>query len=202
MSWETVRLGDWCPDHDIARWALWRRALDDFLWPDVRAKRAAGDVRGSVVFESWAGWRGVYHGLCSAGASSRYRDFDWMRDLSPPRAPFGGAKQVDELNTRWSKAWRSMVLINGNGRFQPSERQGGRGMKFCIVHLVLMYGLHDGSGPDSGGCHKLTSWSGVTESASLLLSLVCLRTEHPHSGCMTKMFVMRRVWRDGRARRP
>lgn len=184
---EARKYGDQNPGCPFDAPQIFRRAMEDFLWPQDRiitADRAR--IVASCSFALWCSWwrrascgsfdveplppvlRYIVEGVENRGAD-----------------PFTEGEAMGDLCRLWRQAWSGM-LDEQSETPKPRRRSATRGMKFCLIVLVLRYGL--ASGRLKNGSARIypdgqererkvdagVSLQEVSEAASLLLAVSVL----------------------------
>lgn len=155
-----------------AQWDIWGRCLSEFLWPGGEDKSVTESVSYSHV-HYWLGSRIVpemrldlrvlptYLG-CLAEAETA--ELEREKYFGRSNRAIGVFNKVEEL---WESRWDSVPMLDEKGRLKPGSKMVFDGMRFCLMILVLRYGVGSGRG-------GRVTWKDATEAASLFLACTML----------------------------
>ena len=172
------KLGELDPNDDADRWMIWWCAVDEFLWPTSRHDSEHARITGHPMFFSWFSELGD-------GLAVIDNVLNFLYPECPPLDLFHGKESVRysesgnpggiaiavDLDRLWEDSWISLVTPAQNGGPPiPRLRQSTRGLKFCLLALVLRLGVFDGSSSATGQ-NRLVAWGDAVDAASLQLAL-------------------------------
>lgn len=121
---------------------LFRRAMTEFLGMDKTEEKAR--VVDSVSFGLWCHWwQRILCGSREVEALPGLLRFicEGIEDLAVDPITEGG--NLGDLCRLWRSTWEGMVDRKSSTP-RPGARSAKRGMKFCLIVLVLRYGLASG----------------------------------------------------------
>jgi len=172
------KLGDLAPDFSPDRWRIWRRAIDEFLWPTEKLRLSAEAFRKGPVFQTFAEDIAIRElGLFPAG-SDYFDEAPTFGALSDKAVRKWGPDAYSEMAKSldlWRKAWDGIAVVENEGAVVPAPRKAAVGLKFCLVVLVLKYGLGEIS---EGRVHPVARGDALDGAALLLaLSVLCRRNK-------------------------
>jgi len=173
-----VKLGELNPHDDADRWFIWMDAVEWFLCPTSKHENANARLLNHPMFWTWCSEVGDVLGFVDGLINHLYPDQTSLNviyakesDRHSETGNDGGLAVATELDRLWDTSWIaiSKPRPSGTGRI-PVGRNAARGLKFCLVTLVLRLGIFDGSEPMNGE-HKFVKWGDAIEASSLLLAL-------------------------------
>lgn len=176
MNEEKLVLGRLNPHPSASRdrWAVWRVAIEDFLWPQGLGE-SDRQIKDHRIYSDWSSDLGIRLGLFRFDADY-FERYPTPIKLIQVKAEIYGGDAFDfvvRLPKIFKDNWRGLV-VEDQGLLIPASRKAHIGMKFCLLINVLRYGVQDGSG--------LVKWSDAVKSASWLLALSVLSHHLPLEG--------------------
>jgi len=174
----SVKLGDLNPHDDADCWFIWMHAVEEFLWPAASNDKDQTRNNQHPMFYSWCSELGDRSRVIEGVLNHIYPE-DITLDLiyakeSERHSKTGkddGLAIAVHLDQLWENAWNALLRHSeSDGPPKPQGRQASRGLKFCLLILVLRLGVFEGVAPNNGR-HSLVRWSVAVDAASLQLAL-------------------------------
>jgi len=174
----TVKLGELDPHDNADCWFIWLCAVGEFLWPTSKHDAERDRLAGHVMFHSWCSEMGDRQGVIDGLLNFLYPEYPSLdlyygreADRHSRAGKPGGIAIASELDQIWEKSWASLLMPRQKGSPpSPQKRQAARGLKLCLLTLVLRLGVFDGAGAFDGR-RRLVTWADAVDAASLQLAL-------------------------------